>query len=96
MIVRVFRVVVHNGKRDEFERFFRETAIPLTQGQPGIVSITSGVPRPETPNEFCMVMVWETLEAMKKFVGDDWQSAHIHPDEAGLVRERSIHHYELA
>jgi len=96
VIMRVFRVVVHDGKRDEFEKFFRETALPLTKRQPGIVSITAGVPRPEAPNEFCMVMVWENLEAMKKFVGEEWQSAHIHPDEAELVRERSIHHYELA
>ncbi|MCB1496478.1 MAG: antibiotic biosynthesis monooxygenase [Bauldia sp.] len=96
MIIRVFRVVVQDGKREQFETFFRETAIPLTRSQPGIVSVTAGVPRAETPDEFCMVMVWESLAAMKDFVGEDWRSPHIHPDEADLVRERSIHHYELA
>jgi len=96
MIIRVFRVVVQDGKRKQFETFFRDTAIPLVKGQPGIVSVTAGVPRPETPDEFCMVMVWESLEAMKDFIGEDWRSAHVHPDEAELVRERSIHHYELA
>lgn len=96
MIIRVFRVVVQDGKRKQFETFFRETAIPLVNAQPGIVSVTAGVPRDETPDEFCMVMVWESLEAMKDFVGEDWRSAHVHPDEADLVRERSIHHYELA
>ena len=95
MIVRVFRVVVHDGKRSEFEEFFRGTAIPLVKSQPGIVSVSAGVPRAETPNEFCMVMVWKDLDAMKAFVGDDWQSAHIHPDETELVRERTIHHYDL-
>jgi heme-degrading monooxygenase HmoA len=96
MIIRVFRVVVQDGKRKQFETFFRDTAIPLVKGQPGIVSVTAGVPRPETPDEFCMVMVWESLEAMKDFVGEDWRNAHVHPDESDLVRERSIHHYELA
>jgi hypothetical protein len=43
-----------------------------------------------------MVMVWQDLEAMKAFVGEDWQSAHIHPDEAELVKARTISHYELA
>ena len=95
MIVRVFRVVAQDGKRAEFEDFFRNTALPLTRSQPGIVSVTAGVPRPENPNEFCMIMVWRNLEAMKAFVGEDWQSAHIHPDEAELVKERFIHHYEL-
>lgn len=96
MIVRVFRVTVQAGKRAEFETFFRETAIPLVRSQPGIVSVTPGLPRPETPDDFCMVMVWRDLDAMRAFVGEDWRSAHILPEEAALVRERSIHHYELA
>jgi heme-degrading monooxygenase HmoA len=95
MIVRVFRVVVHDGKRSEFEASFRETAKPLVESQPGIVSVTAEVPRPEAPDEFCMVMVWRDLDAMKQFVGEDWRSAHVHPDEAALVRERFIHQYEL-
>jgi hypothetical protein len=40
-------------------------------------------------------MVWQDLASMKAFVGEDWQSAHIHPDEADMVRERQIDHYEL-
>jgi quinol monooxygenase YgiN len=95
MIVRIFRVTVHPHKRAEFERFFVETGIPLTRAQPGLVSLTAGLPRPETPDEFAMVMVWRDLEAMKAFVGEDWRSAHIHPDEAEMVRERQISHYEL-
>ena len=96
MIMRVFQVVVQDGKREQFEDFFRNTALPLVQEQPGLVSVTAGAPRPETPDEFCMVMVWKDLEAMKAFVGEDWQSAHILPEEAEMVRDRSIHHYDVA
>lgn len=96
MIVRIFRVTVHDGKRAEFEDFFRTTAIPLVKSQPGIVSVTAGVPRAESPNEFCMVMVWKDVDALKAFAGEDWREPHIHPDEAALVRDRSLHHYELA
>lgn len=96
MIVRIFQVTVHEGKRDEFEDFFRNTALPLMKRQPGLVSLTAATPREETPDNFCMVMVWKDLEAMKAFVGEDWQSAHIHPDEAALVKARTISHYELA
>lgn len=96
MIVRVFQVETHPGKEAEFEEFFRNTAIPLMQKQEGIVALTAGASRPETPNQFCMVMVWRDLEAMKAFVGEDWRSAHIHPDEAELVKARRITHYELA
>ena len=96
MIVRVFQVVVHAGREKEFEDFFLNTAIPLVKSQPGIVSVTAGTPRAETPDEFCMVMVWQDLESMKDFVGEDWRDPHIHPDEARLVRDRTIRHYELA
>jgi heme-degrading monooxygenase HmoA len=100
MIVRVFRVVVQEGRRAEFEDFFRNTAMPLVAGQPGLVSMTAGVPRPdappEAPDEFCMVMVWRDVDSLRAFAGEDWREPHIHPDEAALVKERHLHHYELA
>ena len=95
MIVRVFRVTVHDGKQSEFSEFLKNTALPLVKSQPGIISVTAGLPRPETPNEFCMVMVWHDVEALKAFAGEDWRKPHIHPDEADTVRDRSLHHYEL-
>ena len=96
MIVRVFRVEVFPEKRAAFETFFRDTAIPLVEAQPGIVSVTAGVPRKDGPDAFCMVMVWEDLEALKAFVGEDWNHAHIHPDEADMVKARTLYHYDLA
>lgn len=95
MIVRIFQVTVHDGKADAFRAFFEETAIPLTRGQPGCLAVTAGVPRPETPNDFCLVMVWESLDAMKAFVGEDWQNPQVHPDEAEIVKSRRISHYEM-
>ena len=95
MIVRVFRVTVHAGKEAEFSEFFDETAIPLVQSQPGIISVTAGRPRPETPTEFCMIMVWDSVDSLRAFAGENWREAHIHPDEEVLVRERSLHHYDL-
>ena len=42
-----------------------------------------------------MVMIWKDLESLKAFVGEDYESAHIHPNEAELVKARTIKHYEL-
>jgi len=95
MIMRVFQVTTHSGKEAEFGKFFHETAIPLMKRTPGLVSITPGTPRPDSPNEFCMVMVWKDLESLKAFVGEDYQSPHIDPAEAELVASRTIKHYEL-
>ncbi|MBW8637172.1 hypothetical protein K1W69_08235 [Hoeflea sp. WL0058] len=95
MIMRVFQVVTRPGKEVEFGKFFHETAIPLMKNTDGIVSVLPGAPRPDSPREFCFVMVWKDLEALKVFVGDDYQSPHIDPAEAELVESRSIRHYEF-
>jgi quinol monooxygenase YgiN len=95
MIVRVFQVTTHPGKEAEFGRFFHETAIPLMKRTPGLVSVIPGAPRESSPTEFCMIMIWQDLDALKAFAGEDYESAHIHPDEAELVKARTIKHYEL-
>lgn len=95
MIVRVFQVETQPGKEAEFADFFYNTAIPLMRRQGGLETLIPCAPRKESPNEFGMVMVWKDLEAMKAFVGEDWRSAHILPEEAALVKTRRINHYEL-
>lgn len=95
MIMRIFEVVTRPGKEKEFSKFFHETAIPLMKGTKGIVSVFPGAARPESPREFGFVMVWEDLESLKAFVGEDYASPHIDPAEAELVESRSIKHYEL-
>ena len=95
MIMRIFQVTTRPGKEAEFSKFFHETAIPLMKGTDGIEDITFCLPGESTPNEFATVMIWRDLEALKAFVGDDYQTPHIHPDEAGIVKNRFLHHYEL-
>lgn len=95
MIMRLFQILVRPGKEEEFSRFFHETAIPLMKGTAGIAQVLPGAPRPESPREFSFVMVWEDLESLKAFVGDDFTSAHIDPAEVELVESRTIKYYEL-
>jgi quinol monooxygenase YgiN len=95
MILRVFRAFTQDGKQEAFREFFENTALPLVQGQPGCVSVQIGLPRPETPDEFVMIMVWRDIAALKNFVGEEWREAHVHPDQVELLRETILHHYEL-
>jgi quinol monooxygenase YgiN len=95
MIMRIFQVTTRPGKEAEFSRFFHETAIPLMKGTEGIVQVLPGAPRPDSPREFSFVMVWRDLDALKAFVGEDYQSPHIDPAEAELVESRTIKHYEF-
>lgn len=95
MILRIFQVITKPGKEKEFGKFFHETAISMMRSTNGIVSVLPGAPRPDSPREFSFVMVWESLEALKAFVGEDYASPHIDPAEAELVESRTIKHYDL-
>ena len=95
MIIRIFQVITRPGKEKEFGKFFHETAIPLMQNTKGVVNVLPGAPRPESPREFSFVMVWESLETLKAFVGENYANPHIDPAEAELVESRSIKHYDL-
>ena len=77
MIMRIFQVVTRPGKEEEFARFFHETAIPLMKRTKGIVQILPGAPLADSPREFSFVMVWDNLEALKEFVGEDYASPHV-------------------
>lgn len=95
MIIRIFQVLVREGKEKEFGDFFHNTAIPLMKGTDGIVQVLPGAPRADSPREFSFVMIWRDLASLKAFVGEDYQSPHIDPAEAELVEARTIKHYDL-
>lgn len=95
MILRIFQVTAQQGREADFAAFFRDTAIPLMRRTPGLVSVLPGAARRETPGEFAMAMVWKDLGALKDFVGEDYASAHVAPEEADLVAARRIRHYDL-
>lgn len=95
MILRVFHATVHEGKAPEFEEFFRTIALPLVSSQDGLVSVAAGKPRDNDPNTFCMTMVWESVEALRGFAGENWAEARIEPEEAHLLASTTVAHYDL-
>ncbi|MEM7462490.1 MAG: antibiotic biosynthesis monooxygenase [Pseudomonadota bacterium] len=95
MIIRIFQVTTHPGKEQQFSKFFQGTAIPLMLKTPGLISVFPGAPRKDSPCDFCMVMIWKDLDSLKAFVGEDYENAHILPEEAELVQARTIKHYDL-
>ena len=94
MLLRIFRATIEDGQQERFQQFVQSEALPLMRAQNGLDAIIAGSPLSD-PNEFCLVMQWRDLDALKAFAGEDWAEPHIHPDEAGLVRDRALHHYHV-
>jgi heme-degrading monooxygenase HmoA len=95
MIIRVFRPTVHPGSQREFEAFLREEAVPLVSRQAGLVAQHVGRPRDPSSTEYVYVTVWEDVESIRAFAGERWQEAVTTPDEAHLLQDTWIGHYEL-
>ena len=96
MILRLFRAIVHDGKQNEFQKFFLGKALPNIRSQAGLMSVSVGLPGVESLTEFSMVMVWRDLDALKAFTGENWRQAVVDPDEVHLLKATHLYHYNLA
>ena len=95
MIVRVYRATVRSGGAAAFEDIVRSEALIQLEGAPGLVSWIAGRPL-GAAGEFAVVTVWEDLEALQRFVGQDWHREGVMPAAALELLEGTIlHHYEV-
>jgi heme-degrading monooxygenase HmoA len=95
VIIRVFRPTIHPGKESEFEAFLRDTAMPLVSQQSGLVTQHVGRPRDPSSTEYLYVTVWDDVESIQAFAGENWQEAVITPEEEHLLKDTWIGHYEI-
>ena len=94
-LIRMFRALVKPGMTDEFQAFFLDEALPLVRSQQGMQRATVGLPSDGNPNEFLMISEWDSLDSLKIFAGEKWDTAVIDPREAHLLEETTVHHYYL-
>ena len=94
MIIRVFRPTIHPGKESDFESFLPDTAIPLVSQPSGLLAPHVGKPRDPSSTEYLYVTIWENVESIRAFAGEQWEEAVITPEEEHLLKDTWIGHYE--
>jgi len=94
MIIRVFAARLKPGMRAAYERLCREKSAPVMRAQPGFLAYRIADARPDRPDDFIFVSVWQDLESLRAFVGEEWQRAIIIPGEADLLAEVSVRHFD--
>ncbi len=95
MIIRFFRARIRPGRLDLWQEKVEKFSIPWLISQQGLVAYYPGKPITEEAREFSMTSVWESMNALLNAVGDDWQQVVLLEDEASLVEETSVEHYEI-
>jgi quinol monooxygenase YgiN len=95
MIVRIFRVWVKEGCADDWQRMVETHSIPWMREQSGCISFYPGKPLEGDGREFSMTSVWESLDAIRASVGQNWREAILFGEETKIAERVEMHHYEV-
>ena len=93
MVTRIFRVRIDASKRAEFERDFTTISVAAVESQRGFLSVQIGKPTRWAPDEYVMISRWSDENAIRNFVGDSWNEAHIPNGMEQYVIDCWVHHY---
>jgi len=88
---------VPTTKAVEYREFLNARAIPDYRSVPGNVSVDI-LERPDgDTTHFITLTVWDSLEAIRSFAGDDLERAKYYPEDASflLELEPTAVHYEV-
>jgi len=97
MIARSWRGAVRNEDAQTYAAYIDETgmkAYASTAGNRGAWMLQRSVGE---LTEFVTFSLWESIDAIKAFAGDDYETAVFYPeDDRYLVeRDRTCHHWEV-
>jgi heme-degrading monooxygenase HmoA len=97
MIARVWRGAVRRADGDAYAEYMRETGLAgyaRTPGNRGAWMLRRDV---GDRTEFVMFTLWDSLEAVKAFAGEDYETAVFYPEDDRFLVERDLvaTHYEV-
>jgi heme-degrading monooxygenase HmoA len=98
MMARIWRGVVRRADADEYAQYIRDTgftAYAATAGNRGAWMLRRDE---EDRTEFLTFSLWDSVDAIRAFAGDDIETAVYYPeDERYLIeRDAKVKHYEVA
>ena len=97
MIARIWKGAVRQRDGDAYARSMQDTGVAgyvRSPGNRGVWMLRRDV---DDRTEFLMFTLWDSLEAVKGFAGEDYETAVFYPeDDRFLVeRDRTSTHYEV-
>jgi aminoglycoside 6'-N-acetyltransferase len=90
MIARIWRGSVRRQDADEYTDYMRKTGVAAykaTAGNRGVWMLRRDV---DDRTEFVMFTLWESLDAVKGFAGEDYETAVFYPEDDRFLVERDL------
>jgi len=97
MIARTWHGAVPTTKADAYWDYLNLTGLPDYRATPGNKGVTVLRRTEGDVTHFLLITLWESVEAIKAFAGEDYEKAKYYPeDEAFLLeKEPNVTHYEV-
>lgn len=90
MIARIWKGAVRRSDGDAYSRYLNETGLAeyaATEGNDGVWMLRRDV---GDNTEFLMFTLWDSLDAVKRFAGDDHETAVFYPEDDRFLVDRDL------
>lgn len=98
MIARTWKGAVRREDADAYATYMLETGVPGYAETPGNRAVWMLRRNVGDRTEFVMLTLWDSIEAIKSFAGEDYETAVFYPEDDRFLieREETSTHYEVA
>jgi heme-degrading monooxygenase HmoA len=98
MIARIWRGAVRRQDGDAYAEYMDRTGVAAYKATPGNRGVWMLRRDAGERTEFVMFTLWESLDAVKAFAGEDYETAVFYPEDDRFLVERDLKcaHYEVA
>lgn len=97
MIARSWHGRVPTAKADAYDEYLKQTGLPDYQATPGnrgvlVLRRTEG-----DETHFLLTTLWDSVDSIKRFAGDDYERARYYPEDDAYLLEREpfVTHYDV-
>ena len=97
MIARIWKGAVRTSDGDSYADYIHRTGVAGSTATPGNCGDWMLRRNVDDRTEFVMFTLWESLDAVKAFAGDDHERAVYYPEDDRYLVERDLttSHYEV-
>jgi heme-degrading monooxygenase HmoA len=97
MIARIWKGAVRQQDGDAYTQYMQGTGVAGYAKRPGNRGVWMLRRDVDDRTEFVMFTLWDSLEAVRAFAGDDYETAVFYPEDDRFLVERDLRaaHYEV-
>src|SRR4030095_15551114 len=90
MIARIWRGAVRRRDGDAYAEYMRRTGVPGYAGTPGNRGVWMLRRDVDDRSGFVVFTLWASLDAVKGFAGEDYETAVFYPEDDRFLVERDL------